>query len=69
MQKKFYMQPEMKVVEIDSGDIICTSPDPSPESLIELRSNLLCSMYPVLGQAKRQSRATDRLFELFHLGL
>lgn len=31
MQKKFYMQPEMKVVEIDSGDIICTSPDPSPK--------------------------------------
>lgn len=30
MQKKFYMQPEMKVVEIDSGDIICTSPDPIP---------------------------------------
>lgn len=30
MQKKFYMQPEMKVVEIDSGDIICTSLDPDP---------------------------------------
>lgn len=28
--KKAYQQPQMKVVEIDSSDIICTSPDPSP---------------------------------------
>ena len=32
MQKKFYKQPEMKVIEIDSSDIICTSQFPSPQN-------------------------------------
>ncbi len=30
--KKAYQQPRIKVVEIDSSDIICTSPTPQNES-------------------------------------
>ena len=30
--KKAYQQPRMKVVEIDSSDIICTSPTPKGRS-------------------------------------
>lgn len=36
MNKKEYKQPSLKVIEIDSNDIICGSPgDPSPMSLYD----------------------------------
>lgn len=36
MNKKEYKQPSLKVIKIDSNDIICTSPgDPSPMNLFD----------------------------------
>lgn len=36
MNKKEYKQPSMKVIKLDSNDIICGSPgDPSPMSLFD----------------------------------
>ena len=32
MKKKTYQQPEMKIVELEQMDIICTSQFPSPQN-------------------------------------
>ena len=33
MKKKIYQQPEIKVVELDQADLICTSPQGQIQSL------------------------------------